>query len=444
MTPRPLTFLVWTTGALATCCAPANALDDAATAITAASTARTAIRSFVLRVATAVPLYPQEGGAGAQERSRSTRLRPGRGLSVNRGRGNRRATEHRQALHADAARLQGLLRPSHRHLPDHRRLVEVAGEGDACQLLPGTEVREGPSGAVLRERARREGAADDLRLGAGRVGLQPPLGRGLGDVEAGRQAGPGRPGHPDRQAREAGQDDGAGRTHRPQRPDPQIRVKSCALHPDLKELRPRESAASRPRSVPEIAISGARSSVSTGANSAAVCPGPKKRSGGVSRRFEKLRRRVVCRQPRAGVEMIFSRFGTAGPPPFGGSAKSARLGRLLYAQYADAAGSGSFGRSESGGVQTGPFRTRRSASSAGIGRPKRYPWPRRQPSCRSRSACAGCSIPSPTVARPSESPSRRIASTNESSAPSPTSLSTNGFGIFSDSIGNSARRLSDE
>src|SRR6476659_5229103 len=183
MTPRPLTFLVWTTGALATCCAPANALDDAATAITAASTARTAIRSFVLRVATAVPLYPQEGGAGAQERSRPTRLRPGRGLSVNRGRGNRRATEHRQALHADAARLQGLLRPSHRHLPDHRRLLEVAGDGDARQLLGRTEGGQGDPGPIFRQRESPQRPTDRVRLAAWRVELQPPVGGDLGDLE---------------------------------------------------------------------------------------------------------------------------------------------------------------------------------------------------------------------------------------------------------------------
>ena len=49
------------------------------------------------------------------------------------------------------------------------------------------------------------------------------------------------------------------------------------------------------------------------------------------------------------------------------------------------------------------------SSSAGTGRPKRKPWPRRQPSARSASACSGSSMPSGISTSPSDSPMATIA-----------------------------------
>src|SRR5262249_29815697 len=150
----------------------------------------------------------------------------------------------------------------------------------------------------------------------------------------------------------------------------------------------------------------------------------------------KLRRRVVAVSPERESYRSSRHPVQLGLPHSGDLRKSAPE-PLGYAVR-------ELGTSESSGWFGDSWKIRGSTSWAGAGRPTRYPWPKRQPICRRRSAWAGCSIPSATVARPSESPSRRIASTNASSASSPTSLSTNGFGIFRDSIGNSARRLSEE
>ncbi len=64
-----------------------------------------------------------------------------------------------------------------------------------------------------------KGQLTDLRLGAGRVELQPAVGRGLGHVEDRREACSPRPRRPDQHPRLEGQADREGRAHRPQRAD---------------------------------------------------------------------------------------------------------------------------------------------------------------------------------------------------------------------------------
>src|SRR5262249_23568941 len=136
MTPYFLTFFVCTVAPAAVrrpaALELAEPIQPVATIATAAVTAATTpIRTEVFRVAIAVTL--DKGGAGAQDRSLWSRAACCHGRSCRRV--DRRAAEHREAVDEDSARVQGLLRPSHRHIPHHRRLLEIPGEGAAHQLL---------------------------------------------------------------------------------------------------------------------------------------------------------------------------------------------------------------------------------------------------------------------------------------------------------------------